>query len=183
MNAPNLSPRAELGQITRRRILGAAADLVAAGAEDITFDAVSRASGVPLRTVYRHFPNRDVLRDAFWGWLNDAIEVPDPPRTPADLPAYGRALFAAFDRQAALVRAFIHTAAGRDIRSAGTAARQEKFRRRPRPAPGRPFPRNRACAARGRHVALLRLRLGEHARHRRGRSRRRRRLVAGRPRR
>ena len=100
-----------------------------AGAEDITFDAVSRASGVPLRTVYRHFPNRAALRDAFWGWLNDAIEVPDPPRTPADLPAYGRALFAAFDRQAALVRAFIHTAAGRDIRSAGTAARQEKFRR------------------------------------------------------
>jgi AcrR family transcriptional regulator len=106
----------------------ALAVLLRGGSEDVTFDFVSRESGVPQRTVYRYFENKEVLFDAFWRWVNASIDIPPTPTTPEELVDHIPALFAAFDRDEPLVRAMLHNPYGRAVRLAQAEARQEKFR-------------------------------------------------------
>ena len=59
--------RANLAEETRRRILDAAIDeMEAAGPEGFAVPNVAERSKIALRTIYRHFPNRDALVDAMW---------------------------------------------------------------------------------------------------------------------
>lgn len=103
------------------------AALLRSGLGEVTFEAVSKASGVAQRTIYRRYANKDALFAAFWGWLNAAIAAPEPPQGLQDLVAYVPQLFAAFDRDEALVRAMLHTRHGRATRLAHSAARRAKF--------------------------------------------------------
>jgi AcrR family transcriptional regulator len=103
------------------------AALLCAGAGDVTFEAVSEASGVPQRTLYRRYANKDALFDVFWSWLNTAIAAPEPPRDAEELVAYVPKLFAAFERDEPLVRAMLHTPHGRATRLAQKQARRAKF--------------------------------------------------------
>jgi AcrR family transcriptional regulator len=123
-----LTPRQEVARLTETRIMEALGELLRRGAETITFDLVSRESGVPQRTVYRYFENKDALFGAFWLWVNESIEMPSAPTTPAEVIDHIPALFAAFDRDEPLVRAMLHTPYGRAVRVAHADARQEKFR-------------------------------------------------------
>jgi AcrR family transcriptional regulator len=123
-----LTPRQELAQITHSRVMEALAALLRRGSEDVTFDLVSRESGVPQRTVYRHFENKEALFGAFWSWVNESIEAPPVPTTPDEVIDHIPALFASFDRDELLVRAMLHNAYGRAVRLAHADARQEKFR-------------------------------------------------------
>jgi AcrR family transcriptional regulator len=122
------SARAELASLTKDRIMAAVAALLRRSHEDVTFELVATESGVPQRTLYRHFANKDALFAAFWTWLNRALEMPDNPRTPDELVAHIPALFAAFDRDAPLVRAMLHNPHGRSTRQAHAEARRAKFR-------------------------------------------------------
>jgi AcrR family transcriptional regulator len=120
------SAREELAHITHTRAMEAVAALLRAGS-DVTFELLSRESGIPVRTLYRHFENKEALFAAFWPWLNTKIDVPERPRDAAELIAHIPSLFAAFDRDEPLVRAMVHHPLGRDARLAHAAARREKF--------------------------------------------------------
>ena len=69
--------RREQAELTRSRIVGAAADLIVGGAEGLTMQEVAKTAGVALRTVFRHFPTRDDLLDATWQALQ--VRMGDTP--------------------------------------------------------------------------------------------------------
>jgi len=130
MNAPlppRQSPREELASLTEARVMAALAAILRRGGEDVTFDLVSRESGVPARTLYRYFENREALFGAFWRWVNESIEMPAVPTTPEEVVGHIPALFAAFDRDEALIRAMLHNPYGRAVRLAHAEARRAKF--------------------------------------------------------
>ncbi|MBP7243278.1 TetR/AcrR family transcriptional regulator [Amaricoccus sp.] len=112
--------------MTEGRIMEGVASLLRRGSE-VTFDLVARESGVPQRTLYRYFENREALFGAFWRWANELIETPAPPATPEEVVAHIPALFAAFDRDEALVRAMMHDPHGQAVRHANADARRRKF--------------------------------------------------------
>jgi AcrR family transcriptional regulator len=149
MNLQHSSPRQNLADLTRARVVAATADLMLAGEVQITFQALSRVSGIPERTIYRHFPHKDAVLDAFWRWLNDDIAVPNHPETPDDLVPYTRALFAAFDRREGLVRAMLASPSGQRLRDTHSSARHAKFDRALAPLAARLSEQNRQtlCAA------------------------------------
>lgn len=122
-----MSPRQELAKLTVARSMGALAELLREGSE-VTFGLLSRRSGVPERTLYRHYETKEGLFGAFWTWLNASIEMPPAPETPDEVTAHIPLLFAAFDRDEALVRAILHHPYGRSIRLAHAEQRREKFR-------------------------------------------------------
>lgn len=105
----------------------AVAQLMRAGAE-VTFDLVAREAGIPQRTLYRHFENKDALLGAFWLWANASMDMPAAPTTPEALITYASELFRAFDRNEGLVRALMHDPSGRAVRKANAEARRLKFR-------------------------------------------------------
>lgn len=123
---PKLSARYELAALTKRRVMEAVAQLMREGA-DVTFEVAAKASGVPPRTLYRYFENREALFGAFWTWVNEYIEVPALPKTPDEVIAHVPALFAAFDRDEVLVRAMMHDPYGRAVRASNAEARRKKF--------------------------------------------------------
>lgn len=121
------SPREELQRLTQQRAMEAVAQLMRTGAE-VTFDLVAREAGIPQRTLYRHFENKDALMEAFWLWANASMDMPAAPTSPQGLVAYASELFLAFDRNEGLVRALIHDPSGRAVRNANSEARRLKFR-------------------------------------------------------
>ncbi len=123
---PRRSAREELAAATHERVMTALAAVLRTDAE-VTFDVLARESGVPVRTLYRYFPNKEALFAAFWPWMNERLEVPARPRTADEVVAHIPELFAAFDRDEKLVRAMLHNPYGREVRIANAAARREKF--------------------------------------------------------
>lgn len=94
-------------ELTRGLILEALAGLIAEGrlAEFSVQDVADRA-GVSLRTVYRHFPSRDVLLVGFKTWIAEQLRAHgdlDPPLHADEVAAYVRAKFAILQRSAALL--------------------------------------------------------------------------------
>jgi AcrR family transcriptional regulator len=123
---PRQSPREELAAMTESRIMIGVADLLRRGS-DVTFDLVAKESGVPQRTLYRYFENREALFGTFWRWVNEHIAVPPLPTSPEEVVSHVTALFEAFDRDEALVRAMTHDPHGRAVRVANSEARRNKF--------------------------------------------------------
>jgi AcrR family transcriptional regulator len=121
------SARQELATMTQERVMGGLAALLRRGGEDVTFDLVAAESGVPQRTLYRYFANKDALFSAFWPWVNERIETPARPTSAGEVVAHIPALFAAFDRDETLVRAMLHNPHGRAVRLANAQARRNKF--------------------------------------------------------
>lgn len=105
----------------------AMAAAIVAGHDDVTFQALAKASGVPERTLYRYYPAKGELSSAFWVWLNERLGMPPPPQSPEELLAQVPEVFAAFDKDEALVRAMLHDAEGRATRLAKISARRQKL--------------------------------------------------------
>jgi AcrR family transcriptional regulator len=53
-------------QRNRQRLVEAAREAFAAGGEKVTLEAVARAAGVGIGTLYRHFPTREALVEAVY---------------------------------------------------------------------------------------------------------------------
>ncbi len=112
---------------TRERILGACAEVVSLG-NDLTFAEVAAVAGVQERTVYRHFPNKDLLELA----LFQHVAVTGPlaetsslqARTKAEVVAAMRAAFDAYDTLAPVVRAMLRSENGSAVLSALERAKQ-----------------------------------------------------------
>lgn len=114
---------------TRERILAAVAAWLQRGAtEPFTLDAIAEEAGVERRTVFRHFATREALLAAFWTWINARLTSRPLPASLAELVEAPRTTFAHFDRQEGLVRASLHTPAGRSMRLATLPERRAAFR-------------------------------------------------------
>jgi AcrR family transcriptional regulator len=96
--------------------------------EKFTLDGIARLAGIERRTVFRHFPDKDALRAAFWEWVNRRILPRILPASLEELLEAPRTTFAGFDAEEALIRASLHTAAGRQMRLARVADRRRAFR-------------------------------------------------------
>lgn len=121
--------RAAQAADTREKILtGVAAWMRNDAHGEFTFEAIAQAAGVERRTVFRHFPTREALLAAFWGWINQHVTPRTLPESLADLVAAPRETFARFDEQEGVVRASLHTPAGRAMRLAAVPARRAAFR-------------------------------------------------------
>ena len=68
--------RSEQMEQTRLRILEATADVLAdEEAEEVTVPLVAMRARVSIRTVYRHFPTKEALFDAFGEWAEDHLRL------------------------------------------------------------------------------------------------------------
>lgn len=88
--------RDEQAQLTREKILATAAALVTGGVDGVTMQSVAKASGVALRTVFRHFPTREDLLDATWNRLNAQLGETPELASGAALAAFLPELFARY---------------------------------------------------------------------------------------
>lgn len=114
---------------TRGRLLQAVARwLERDGHAEFTLEAVAREAGVDRRTVFRHFATREALLEAFWVWINERLTPRTLPASLEELVAAPRATFARFDEEEGVIRASLHTPAGRAMRLAAVEARRAAFR-------------------------------------------------------
>lgn len=108
---------------TRDRIVRAVLDLlIEQDPAAISMPAVAAASGVSLRTIYRHFPNKPELLDAAGAWFDERGWTSAVGRERLedlrleDFRAYQRVRFADFDSNRAGVLAQLGTPGGRQLR-------------------------------------------------------------------
>ncbi|MFO0748886.1 MAG: helix-turn-helix domain-containing protein [Myxococcota bacterium] len=114
---------------TRDLILDSAVDLLGTdGAFEFSFAAIARKAGVAVRTIYRHFPTRDALFGAMSQRVNDRVGLAELPEGADAMAALPEALFAAFDRNEALVLAQMQTQAGREVRTRARSRRIAKIK-------------------------------------------------------
>jgi AcrR family transcriptional regulator len=72
----SLSLREENAQAVRERIAGAvAAHLAERGLDDLSLPIIARRAGVSVATMYRYYPSREALLDAYAEWVRAKIKV------------------------------------------------------------------------------------------------------------
>lgn len=114
---------------TRERILASvAAWLQRDTPTPFTLGAIAEEAGVQRRTVFRHFATKEALLEAFWGWINDRITPHVLPTSLDQLVDAPREAFARFDDEEGVIRASLHTPAGRAMRRSALPVRRAAFR-------------------------------------------------------
>src|SRR5579864_2558523 len=111
--------RAEQMEQTRLRILRATTDLLADPTSDeLTVPLVAREARVSLRTVYRYFPTREALLDAWAEWMEESSQAHllSYPEHAGRLAAFARELYRSFDANEALFKALLNSKAARAAR-------------------------------------------------------------------
>lgn len=119
---------AQAGETREAILRGVASWMQRKPHEKFTLEGIARLAGIERRTVFRHFADKDALRAAFWEWINRRILPRILPASLEELRQAPRATFAAFDGEEALIRASLHTAAGRQMRLARVPDRRRAFR-------------------------------------------------------
>lgn len=111
--------------LVRTRVLEGVATVLAAG-DDLTYARLAAASGVPERTIYRHFPTRPDLLAAVFEWANQQVGYEGSYPTDAEAAAaLVRAVFPGFDAIAPVIRELLVDPDGLPVRLAPNAARQK----------------------------------------------------------
>lgn len=125
--APTLRERQHTA--TRNLILDALVDQLAeTGAFDYSAFELARRANVSVRTIYRHFPDRDALLAAMSTRVNERIGLYNMPTNAHELPDAARVLFRKFDENPQLILAQITTNAGAQVRSHGRKDRIARTR-------------------------------------------------------
>jgi AcrR family transcriptional regulator len=117
---------------TRLRILEAVTDVLADQAtEEVTIPLVARRARVSLRTVYRHFPTREALFDAWAGWVDERLRLhlQSYPESADGLASFALELYRSYDESETVVRAMLHSSAARPVRQRTRRRRQRQFER------------------------------------------------------
>lgn len=124
-----VSPRRNAqAEETRQLILAAVGRLFETAPEDaLSFDAIAAEAGVQRRTIFRHFPNKDALLEAFWTWINQQVALQTWPRTKEDLVTMPPVTFAGFDQHEGVIRAALMSKSGREMRLRANPERQAAF--------------------------------------------------------
>ena len=127
---PYESPlRAEQLEQTRLRILEAMADVLAdEEVEEVTVPLVAMRARVSVRTVYRHFPTKEALFDAFgeWGAEHLRLTLMSYPETLEELREMAPALYRGYEDRAPLMRALL-SRRGQEIRARTRRSRLRTF--------------------------------------------------------
>jgi AcrR family transcriptional regulator len=116
---------------TRQGIARAVAEIVVSeGAASLSFPAVADRAGVSLRTVYRHFPNKDTLVAAALeaGSERTLSAFPSGERSIGRLRELIRDLWAELEENRDLVLVQLTTPAGRALRGERLRKRREELR-------------------------------------------------------
>ena len=124
--------RADQMEQTRLRILRAATEVLADPAtEDVTIPLVARRARVSLRTVYRYFPTREALFDAWAEWVDASLRIHlhSYPERADRLPEFALDLYRAYDESEPLVKAMLSSKAARTVRARTRRRRQRAFTR------------------------------------------------------
>lgn len=121
--------RAAQARETQEKILqGVATWMESRPQEEFTLAGIAKLAGIERRTVFRHFPTKEALLASFWVWINHKVTAKTLPASLSELLAAPQDTFARFDAEEGLIRASLHTQAGRDMRLASVPARQLAFR-------------------------------------------------------
>jgi AcrR family transcriptional regulator len=130
---PYESPlRAEQMEQTRLRILRAVTEVLAdPTTEEVTIPLVARHARVSLRTVYRHFPTREALFDAWAEWVDESLQIHlhSYPEEAERLPEFVLELYRAYDESEPVVKAMLNSRAARTVRERTRRMRQRQFER------------------------------------------------------
>lgn len=103
---------------TREMIFDALLEEVASrGITEFNIPQLARDAGVSVRTIYRYFPTKDALLEAFGDWLDDQIGLQEWPEDAEALARGAEVLFLAFDEREPIVRSQWVTPQGRAIRA------------------------------------------------------------------
>lgn len=122
--------RAEQAQATRERILAGVRTMFEQNPDNaLGFDELAAVSGVNRRTIFRHFPTKKALLEAFWNDANASLGVRFWPESEKDLTDLPPALFASLDGIEGIVRASHASGAGRQMRLQANDERQVAFRK------------------------------------------------------
>jgi AcrR family transcriptional regulator len=117
---------------TRVRILRAVTEVLADPAtEEVTIPLVARRGRVSLRTVYRHFPTREALFDAWAEWVDESLKIHlhSYPERADRLPEFARELYRSYDESEPVVKAMLNSNAARTVRERTRRRRQRAFER------------------------------------------------------
>lgn len=122
------SLREEQAAVTRRRILEGVEAVLLSGADEVSYQAVSKAAQIPERTLYRHFPTKGELLRAYWSLLDERLGSRGMPATETALLADVRDVMARFDDIAPVMRAALLSREGREMRMSVQPERVQAFR-------------------------------------------------------
>lgn len=106
------------------------------GLADLNFARIAAAADVAERTIYRHFPTKDALLEAWWRRMQASIKQGPYPETADGLIEAAPTVFPEFDKQAELIRAMLLSPQGRAIGAQTNASRVAAFRRAVRDGAG-----------------------------------------------
>lgn len=131
MNTPPRPTFHERHRLATRELILDAIErrLVDGGLDELTFLQVAQEAGVSDRTVYRHFPTREALLDAFWGRIQQTLGLEEATRSWVDYLATRPAAFASMDRRERMMRAVMSSEQARTARRRLNPDRQAGIRR------------------------------------------------------
>ncbi len=104
--------------------------------DELTFAQVATEAGVAERTVYRHFPTKNELLEAFWLHVQRRLGLEASVRSWSDYLGSRAATFAEMQRREPMMRALLGSAQARDARARLKRERQDGIRRVVREAVG-----------------------------------------------
>jgi AcrR family transcriptional regulator len=119
VRAYNSPLRAEQLEQTRQRIFEAVSDVLADDTvQELTIPLIARRARVAVRTVYRHFPTREALFDAWGDWAGENLRLVmhSYPETLEGLREFTPGLFQSYDDNERLVRALLNSSAALELR-------------------------------------------------------------------
>lgn len=93
------------------------------GLAEFHIPGLAEAAGVSVRTVYRYFPTKDALLDAFAEWLDNQVGTPTMPTNLDQLVEGVELVFSGFDQNEDVIRSQWATPQGRAIREKGRIRR------------------------------------------------------------
>ncbi len=124
-NSPLREAQAE---VTRKRILDAVGRMMSEpGMQELTFSAIATEAEVAERTIYRHFPTKESILEAFWHHINAELGMAHYPESVAEILAVMPGVYDGYDKRANLIRAHLSNPAGREMRMQVVPKRQEAY--------------------------------------------------------
>jgi AcrR family transcriptional regulator len=115
---------------THEAILGAVEQcLMSSGLDGLTFAQVAQAAGISERTVYRHFPTKEALLEAFWGHIQRTLGIQQSTSSWDDYLATRPRAFEEMDRRENVLRAVMRSAQAHEARLRINEKRQEGIRK------------------------------------------------------